>query len=98
MNSLTISVRLQPPDLKTCPCRLIQGIGVVTVYNQPEVRPPTAPRRSLKRPVRCAPASVALDPKLIAELKSESTARGVPGQVLMRMFIVEGFKRLKRAS
>ena len=40
---------------------------------------------------------MALDPGLIAELKSEARARGVPHQVLMRMFIVEGFKRLKRA-
>ena len=44
------------------------------------------------------PTSVALDPQLIAELKSEATARGVPYQVLMRMFIVEGFRRLKRAG
>ena len=47
---------------------------------------------------RKQPTSVALDPKLVAELKAEATARGVPYQVLMRMFIVEGFKRLKRAG
>ena len=47
---------------------------------------------------RKQPTSVALDPQLIAELKSEARARGVPYQVLMRMFIVEGFKRLKRAG
>jgi predicted DNA binding CopG/RHH family protein len=44
------------------------------------------------------PTSVALDPELIAELKAEAKARGVPYQVLMRMFIIEGFKRLKRAG
>jgi len=43
------------------------------------------------------PTSVALDPELIAQLKEEAKTRGVPYQVLMRMFIVEGFKRLKRA-
>ena len=47
---------------------------------------------------RKQPTSVALDPRFIAELKSEAKARGVPYQVLMRMFIVEGFRRLKRAS
>ena len=47
---------------------------------------------------RKKPTSVALDPQLVAELKAEARARGVPYQVLMRMFIVEGFKRLKRAG
>ena len=47
---------------------------------------------------RKQPTSVALDPEFIAQLKDEAKARGVPYQVLMRMFIVEGFKRLKRAG
>jgi predicted DNA binding CopG/RHH family protein len=47
---------------------------------------------------RKRPTSVALDPQLITELKAEAEARGVPYQVLMRMFIVDGFKRLKRAG
>ena len=47
---------------------------------------------------RKQPTSVALDPGLIEELKTQAKARGVPYQVLMRMFIIEGFKRLKRAS
>ena len=47
---------------------------------------------------RKLPTSVALDAQLIAELKAEAEARGVPYQVLMRMFIVDGFKRLKRAG
>ena len=50
------------------------------------------------RGARKRPTSVALDPGLVEELKREAQARGVPYQVLMRMFIVEGFKRLKRAS
>ena len=50
------------------------------------------------RASRKQPTSVALDPELIAELKAEANARGVPYQVLMRMFIIEGFKRLKRAG
>lgn len=47
---------------------------------------------------RKQPTSVALDPELILELKAEAKVRGVPYQVLMRMFIIDGFKRLKRAS
>lgn len=47
---------------------------------------------------RKRPTSVALDSQLIEELKSEARARGIPYQVLMRMFIIEGFKRLKRVS
>jgi predicted DNA binding CopG/RHH family protein len=48
------------------------------------------------RGLRKKPTSVALDPELVEDLKREAQARGVPYQVLMRMFIVEGFKRLKR--
>jgi predicted DNA binding CopG/RHH family protein len=50
------------------------------------------------RSARKQPTSVALDPELVEELKAEASARGVPYQVLMRMFIVEGFTRLKRAG
>ena len=50
------------------------------------------------RGARKKPTSVALDPEFIDDLKREAQARGVPYQVLMRMFIVEGFNRLKRAS
>ena len=47
---------------------------------------------------RKKPTSVALDPALIEELKAAARSRGVPYQVLMRMFIIEGFRRLKRAG
>ncbi len=50
------------------------------------------------RAARKQPTSVALDPQFIEELKREASARGVPYQVLMRMFIIEGFKRLRRAG
>jgi len=48
------------------------------------------------RGLRKRPTSVALDLEFIDELKAEAKARGVPYQVLMRMFIVEGLKRLRR--
>jgi len=40
-----------------------------------------------RRSSRKQPTSVALDPQLVADLKAEAKARGVPYQVLMRMFI-----------
>lgn len=57
-------------------------------------------RAAMKRTkaARKQPTSLALDRKLIEELKAEAKARGVPYQVLMRMFVIEGFKRLKRAG
>lgn len=44
------------------------------------------------------PTSVALDPRFVLELKKEAQSRGIPYQILMRMFIVERFQRLKNAS
>jgi len=42
------------------------------------------------------PTSVALDPRFVTELKKEALARGIPYQILMRMFIIEGFQRMKK--
>ena len=44
------------------------------------------------------PTSVALDPRFIAALKKEAQARGIPYQILMRMFIIEGFERMKKTG
>ncbi|MBI2605362.1 MAG: hypothetical protein HYW49_04705 [Deltaproteobacteria bacterium] len=38
------------------------------------------------------------EPRFVAELKKEAEARGIPYQILMRMFIIEGFQRLKKAG
>ena len=43
------------------------------------------------------PTSVALEEELIDELKSLANKRGVPYQVLMRLLIADGIKRLKAA-
>ena len=45
---------------------------------------------------RKIPTSVALDPRFVEDLKIEAAKRGIPYQILMRMFIVEGFQRLRR--
>lgn len=42
------------------------------------------------------PTSVALDPRFVADLKGAARARGIPYQILMRMFIIEGFQRMKK--
>ena len=46
---------------------------------------------------RRRPTSVALEEELIEELKSLADGRGVPYQVLMRLLIADGIKRLKAA-
>jgi len=47
---------------------------------------------------RKVPTSVALDPELVVEIKESAEERGVPYQVLLRMFIVDGFKKWKKAG
>ncbi len=44
---------------------------------------------------RRKPTSVALEEEIIRELKSIADRRGVPYQVLMRLLIVDGVRRLK---
>lgn len=46
---------------------------------------------------RRKPTSVALEEELLDELKSLADKRGVPYQVLMRLLIADGVKRLKAA-
>jgi predicted DNA binding CopG/RHH family protein len=51
--------------------------------------------KRLKR-TKKLPTSVALEATTVRELKSLASHKGVPYQVLMRMFIVEGLRRTKR--
>jgi predicted DNA binding CopG/RHH family protein len=44
------------------------------------------------------PTSIALDPRFVSDLKKEAQVRGIPYQVLMRMFIIDGFRRLKKQT
>jgi len=44
------------------------------------------------------PTSVALDPNFVVDLKKAAKVRGIPYQILMRMFIVEGFRRMKKVG
>ena len=54
-------------------------------------------RKAVGEPKK-VPTSVALDPRFVEDLKKEAQSRGIPYQILMRMFIVEGFQRLKKAG
>ena len=44
---------------------------------------------------RRKPTSVALEDELFKELKALATKRGVPYQVLMRLLIADGLRRMK---
>ena len=47
---------------------------------------------------RRKPTSIALEEELLKELKAIASKRGVPYQVLMRLLIAEGVKRLKEVA
>ena len=46
---------------------------------------------------RKLPTSVALSKKTITDLKRLAKKKGVPYQILMRMFILEGLENMKKA-
>ena len=47
---------------------------------------------------RKKPTSVALDETTISELKRMAEKQGIPYQVLIRVFILDGLERMKRAA
>ncbi len=47
---------------------------------------------------RKLPTSVALEEATVLELKSIAEDKGVPYQVLMRMFILEGLRKAKKTA
>jgi predicted DNA binding CopG/RHH family protein len=69
------------------------GYDKVT-YDREKVRAAAARRKKARK----QPTSVALEPTVIQKLKHEAEARGLPYQVLMRMLIVDGLKRMKKAG
>ena len=44
------------------------------------------------------PTSVSLPPEVVEELKAIAEKKGIPYQVLMRSFILEGLQKLKQVS
>lgn len=44
------------------------------------------------------PTSVALDERTIQELKAQAELHGIPYQVLIRVFILDGLERLKKVA
>lgn len=47
---------------------------------------------------RKMPTSVSLPPETVEELKALANKKGIPYQVLMRSFIIEGLESMKKAS
>ena len=47
---------------------------------------------------RKMPTSISLSPEVVEELKAIAQKKGIPYQVLMRSFIIEGLEKLKKAS
>ncbi|MBI2340031.1 MAG: hypothetical protein HYU99_06690 [Deltaproteobacteria bacterium] len=47
---------------------------------------------------RKKPTSVALDEATISELKQLAETQGIPYQVLIRVFILDGLERMKKAA
>lgn len=47
---------------------------------------------------RKLPTSVALEEETVKELKSIADHKGIPYQILMRMFILDGLKKMKRVA
>lgn len=47
---------------------------------------------------RKKPTSVALDEATISELKRMAETQGIPYQVLIRVFILDGLERMKKAA
>jgi predicted DNA binding CopG/RHH family protein len=47
---------------------------------------------------RKMPTSISLPPDIVEELKKIAAKKGIPYQVLMRSFIIEGLERLKELS
>ncbi len=54
--------------------------------------------RNRIRSARKMPTSVTLPPEVVEELKAIAAKKGIPYQVLMRSFIMEGLERLKKSS
>ena len=54
--------------------------------------------RKSRRIGRKMPTSVSLSPEVVEELKKIANKKGIPYQVLMRSFIMEGLEKMKKAS
>jgi predicted DNA binding CopG/RHH family protein len=57
-----------------------------------------AVKKAQKKINRKMPTSVSLPLEVIEELKEVALDKGIPYQVLMRSFIIEGLKRLNKVA
>ena len=55
-------------------------------------------KEAQKKMNRKMPTSITLPPETVAELKALAAKKGIPYQVLMRSFVMEGLENLKKVS
>ncbi len=55
-------------------------------------------REARKKQLRKMPTSVTLNPDTVDELKELAEKKGIPYQVLMRSFILDGLEKMKKES
>ena len=55
-------------------------------------------KEAQKKMNRKMPTSITLPPEIVAELKALAEKKGIPYQVLMRSFVMEGLENLKKVS
>jgi len=53
---------------------------------------------SKRKTAKKFPTSISLGEDVVADLKSIASKKGIPYQTLMRMLIVEGLEKLKKAA
>ena len=54
--------------------------------------------RASRKVGRKMPTSISLPPEIVEDLKIMAEKKGIPYQVLMRSFIIEGLEKMKKAS
>ncbi len=54
--------------------------------------------RKARKIGRKMPTSISLPPEIVEELKTIAEKKGIPYQVLMRSFILEGLEKLKESA
>ncbi len=57
-----------------------------------------ASKAAQKKIGRKMPTSVSLSPEVVEELKQLAEKKGIPYQVLMRSFILEGLEKMKNVA
>ncbi len=71
---------------------------VISASEYDEVEVDEVAVKKSRKIARKMPTSVSLPPEVVEELKEVAQKKGIPYQVLMRSFIIEGLDKMKKAS